>query len=448
MRIRSRLVLVLGGLVALASLIVFATVRVAAGTLLRSFVLDEDREKARLYAAAAADYYRGAGSWEGAQAFFSGRAELAAGAAPRLTLVDAGGIVVADTGGDFLGTAHPQRHVAKGTPVLVDGRAVGTIMAGSMVDSSLGYAGDRFLAAVTRAVLLGLAAAAAAALLLGSLLSSSLSRRLSRLGEAASRVAAGDLSASVPVEGDEELARLAASFNAMTSALAASEAEKRRIIADSAHELRTPVALVRGMVEAMLDGVYPADEATLRSVHEETIRLSRLIDALRELEAIDSGALALDVAPVDLAAIAEGAALAFGPAARAAGVELSVRASPAPGAAGDGLRLGEALGALVDNALKYGASGGRVLVAAGPSPEGGAYLAVEDAGPGLPEEERERVFERFYRLDKSRSAAGGGRGLGLAIAREIARAHGGDLRCLASAELGGARFELALPARP
>ncbi|HOX33654.1 MAG TPA: HAMP domain-containing protein, partial [Spirochaetales bacterium] len=247
MRLRSKLILVLAATISLGSAAVFLIVRGAAEGLLRSFVLDEDREKAELYAEAAASYYRSRGGWAGAQEYLAGRASL--GGETRVTLVNLEGVVVADSGGDFLGSPHPPRHVAKGLPVLVDGARVGTIMAGSMVDSSLGDRGDLFLASITRALLVGIAASSAAALVLGAVFSAALLRPLRRLTRAFARVAGGDLAARVPVEGDEELALLAASFNGMTEELAALEEEKRRVIADSAHELRTPVTLIRGTVE-------------------------------------------------------------------------------------------------------------------------------------------------------------------------------------------------------
>ncbi|HRZ66394.1 MAG TPA: ATP-binding protein, partial [Spirochaetia bacterium] len=376
----------------------------------------------------------------------AGRASL--GGETRVTLVNLEGVVVADSGGDFLGSPHPPRHVAKGLPVLVDGARVGTIMAGSMVDSSLGDRGDLFLASITRALLVGIAASSAAALVLGAVFSAALLRPLRRLTRAFARVAGGDLAARVPVEGDEELALLAASFNGMTEELAALEEEKRRVIADSAHELRTPVTLIRGTVEAMLDGIYPLDEENLRSVHEETLRLSALIDALRELQLIDSGKLRLEKEPLDPAELAESAAAGFRASAERRRVALSLRSAPdAPARVeADRLRLTEVLYNLLSNALRHVSEGGSIELSLARGPSGGLRLSVEDSGPGVPPGERERIFERFYRLDSSRSTRGGGRGLGLAIAREIVSAHGGRLACAQSGALGGAAFIVDLPA--
>ncbi len=205
----------------------------------------------------------------------------------------------------------------------------------------------------------------------------------------------------------------------------------------------------------MIDGVYPLEVATLRSMHEETVRLSRLIDALRELETIESGELELDLREVDPREIARRAVALFAAQASAKGIELSFEGG-GPGKAvlvADSLRLGEVVYNLISNAIKYGPEGGRVRVSVREeAPRGGeegdralVSISVEDSGPGIPEEEREKIFERFYRIDRSRAQDSGGRGLGLAIASEIVKAHGGRIE-VGDSELGGASFVVSLPA--
>jgi signal transduction histidine kinase len=232
----------------------------------------------------------------------------------------------------------------------------------------------------------------------------------------------------------------------MTGELRQLDEAKRRIIADSAHELRTPVTLIRGTIEAMLDGVYPADEAHLRSVHEETIRLSELIDALRELELIDSGEIKLNLVPVDVGRTLEKAAALFKTSASEKGIDLILD----PGlrrdltARADLLRLDEVLYNLIANSIKYVPRGGTVELSAAPTTKG-VLISVDDSGPGIPLGERARIFERYYRMDKSRAQDTGGRGLGLAIAFEIVRAHGGTISA-GESRLGGASFRVELPA--
>jgi len=492
-------------------------VRPATESVYRSFVFSGDAGKARAYAAVLAGYWTEKGSWEGTQAFLhempdrllqslderihEGRVPAAApdtapptsavpatsapatsapatapaaavplrpletvGAllADRVALADGRGIVVADTAGLLLGTAHPPEHLAHGLPVLAGGERVGTVLVGSMIDSSLSDPDARFLGRMMSAVLSATFLSAALALLLGLAFASRVTRPLALLTAAARRVEAGDLAARVSVGGEDEVADLARSFNAMTRELARLEEAKRRIIADASHELRTPATLIQGALEAMLDGVYARDDATLRSVHEEAVRLARLIDTLRELELVESGAFRLEPEPVDAREAVIRAAALFQAQARAKGVALGVAAG------GEGLlvaadpsRLAQVLAIFLTNALAYSPEGGRAELAvrraapsAGTASSGTASagaepglvaLAVGDSGPGVPPAERRRVFERFYRVDPSRSSASGGRGLGLAIAAEIAKAHGGRIE-LGDSPLGGAEFVLLLPA--
>lgn len=449
MKLANRMVLLFVSVIALGSVIMFGIVRLSAEKLLHSFVYDGDRENAQLYAITAADYYRANGGWAGIQDFLLERE--GEGYADRVTIADEQGYVVADTGdagGSFLGTMHPGHHVAKGVPV-VDGESrIGTIMVGSMVDSSLGMRGDDFLSSISWALFAGLAIAECAAFLIAVIFSWGISRPLSRLSRALSRVTDGDLKERLSVSGKDEVALLGSSFNRMADRLETLEDEKKRIIADAAHELRTPVTLIRGTIEAMIDGVYPADAGNLRSVHDETIRLSRLIETLEELQLLDSGRLTLRLESVDLGLLAEKSVSLFRAAAKEKNIAISVSVGKGLSIRVDALRIEEVLYNLLSNALRYTPASGRIGLTASFSGSGNAdfvSVTVEDSGPGIPEAERERVFDRFYRLDPSRSTGLGGRGLGLSIAREIARSHGGDLVCGESVQLGGAFFVLTLP---
>lgn len=449
MKLANRMVLLFVSVIALGSMIMFGIVRLSAEKLLHSFVYDGDRENAQLYAITAADYYRANGGWAGIQDFLLERE--GEGYADRVTIADGQGRVVADTGdadGSYLGTMHPGRHLAKGVPVLAGEKRIGTVMVGSMVDSSLGMRGDDFLASITWALLAGLAIAECAAFLIAVIVSWGISRPLSRLSRALSRVTDGDLKERLPVSGKDEVALLGSSFNQMADRLETLEEEKKRIIADAAHELRTPVTLIRGTIEAMIDGVYPADAETLRSVHDETIRLSRLIETLEELQLLDSGRLTLRLESVDLGILAEKSVALFRAAANEKNVAISVSVGKGPPIQVDALRIEEILYNLLSNALRHTPASGRIALTVDYAGSGSAdfvSVTVEDSGPGIPEAERERVFGRFYRLDPSRSTGLGGRGLGLSIAREIARSHGGGLVCGESGKLGGASFILTLP---
>ncbi len=437
----------------------------------RSFVFSGDSEKAKIYATIFGDYYDERKDWRDLQSFlselpqlvFSGldrRIHSAEGSAPpgsypgatisalladRIAVADDRGIIVADTAGKLLRTVHPPMHLAHGVPIMVNGERKGTVLVGSMIDSSLTGIDERFLGSITTSLVWAILISACIALLLGLVFSTQVTRPVVALTQAVRRVASGDLSAAVKVGGRDEVSELSVSFNAMTEELKRLEEAKKQIIADSAHELRTPVTLIQGTIEAMIDGVYPLDIPTLQSVHDETMRLSRLIDMLRELEIVESGKLALALEPLDAAEIVQRAVSLFATSAAEKRIALGVESSePPPRVEADRLRLGEVVYNLISNAIKYTPRGGRVRVGLDRSADGSRVLIhVDDSGSGIPEAERGRIFERFYRMDKSRSSDLGGRGLGLAIANEIVKAHGGSLS-VGDSDLGGASFVVSL----
>jgi two-component system, OmpR family, sensor histidine kinase BaeS len=242
--------------------------------------------------------------------------------------------------------------------------------------------------------------------------------------EAAGRVETGDLSGRVEVRGPRELRALARAFNAMLERLRSNETARRRLLADVTHELRTPIAVIQGNLEAVLDGVYPADEAHLGPVLEETKVLSRLIDDLSTLSLAESGALDLHREATDLAILAGEVAAAFRSQASGAGVTLrSDVSAELPLAEVDPLRIREVLVNLTANALRHTPAGGSVRITGGLEPSGkSVVLSVVDNGEGIPMEELPHVFDRFYKSDDST-----GSGLGLSIARNLVAAHGGEI---------------------
>jgi signal transduction histidine kinase len=255
-------------------------------------------------------------------------------------------------------------------------------------------------------------------------------------------VTASELDRRVPDPGGaDEIARLARTVNDTLDRLERADARQRQFTADASHELRNPLAAVRSRLEVALAMDRP-DRESVAAALADTERLQRIAADLLLLARLDGGP-APRGEPVDLAL------LAAEDLARRGGARVALRLD-APGpvpAAGDPARLERALANLVDNAVRYART--EVVVRAGAAADGRAVLEVADDGPGIPEADRDRVFERFVRLDADRGRAGGGTGLGLAIAREIARAHGGDVRALAgAADAPGARLELALPGPP
>ncbi len=257
--------------------------------------------------------------------------------------------------------------------------------------------------------------------------------------EAAACIERGDYTGRVPEDGGRELRALARSFNAMSERLATIDGRRRAFLADVAHELRTPLSLIRGRVEAMVDGVHPRDDAHLLAVLDQAEALERLVGDVATVALAETGSLSLRLEPVDLALLADAVADDFGERARAAGIIVESAAAPVPvQAIADPARLRQALANLVANAIRHTPSGGKVEILATSSP-GTASLAVADSGSGIPKELLERVQDRFVRDPESP-----GSGLGLAIVSEIAGAHGGTVSVESSAGRG-TTVTIALP---
>ena len=270
---------------------------------------------------------------------------------------------------------------------------------------------------------------------------------LDDLLEAAGRVAQGDYSTRVREHGSREVRSLARAFNNMASRLHLIDENRRNLLADVTHELRTPLTVLQGNLEGMLDGVYPANEANLRSLLEETNILSGLVEDLRTVALAESGALKLKKEPTDLGMLVRDTVGAFQSQAETAGVALSIESLATASAAEndpstrlelDPARMRQVLSNLVSNALRYAPSGGHVQVKFGLEPSQ-ALIEVCDDGPGIPAEDLPHVFERFYKSTDS-----GGMGLGLAIARHLVSAHGGTIEAH-SAPGQGTCMRISLP---
>jgi two-component system, OmpR family, sensor histidine kinase BaeS len=274
-------------------------------------------------------------------------------------------------------------------------------------------------------------------------------RRTAPIGEVmegVGRIASGDLSARVEVRGSGDDRRLAGAFNRMAERLGSDEARRRELLADLAHELRTPLAVIRGNVEAMLDGLYPVDRAHLRTVLDETDVLARLLEDLRTLSTAEAGALVLHREPVELRTLIDDALAAFGAQADERGIELrGVVPDDLPAIEVDPVRIMEVLANLLQNALRHTPAGGSVEVGASrAAPAEGAsgiVLTVTDNGSGIPPELIPHVFDRFVRTPDS-----AGSGLGLAIAKSLVDAHGGSIRA-ENAPAGGTVVRIVLPVR-
>jgi two-component system OmpR family sensor kinase/two-component system sensor histidine kinase BaeS len=265
---------------------------------------------------------------------------------------------------------------------------------------------------------------------------------------AADAVADGDLSVRVSEQAPGEMGRLARSFNRMTAELERAEQQRRNLTADVAHELRTPLHIIQGNLEGVLDGVYQPTPEHVAATLEETRFLARLVDDLQTLSLAEAGHLPLHRLRLSAVDLLNDAATSFTGRAMEAGVALEVVAGATPDELQvevDSDRIGQVLNNLVSNALRYTPSGGKIVLSAALA-EGWVSIGVQDSGPGIPPEDLPFVFDRFWRGNRARERqAGASSGLGLAISRQLVQAHGGRVE-VESQPGEGTRFTVELPA--
>ncbi len=333
--------------------------------------------------------------------------------------------------------------VAPGAFEAAMGHSMGDGMAG-MGEMMSGLIRAAFQDAVQSALVISAAAAVFAAVLVSVALSARLAGPISHLAAASRRIADGRYAERVPVASSDEIGELAESFNRMAESLEWTERRRLQLVGDVAHELRTPLATLDGYLEGLEDGIIEPSGQTWQLLRGETARLSHLVNDLQELWRAEARQLPLSLGKVDVPGLLEAVLDRFAPQARERSIELRVESSPRlPAVLADRERLAQVIDNLVSNAIQYSPDGASVTLGARADRDE-IVLGVADQGPGLTVEQRERVFERFYRVDPSRSRALGGSGIGLAIARALAEAMGGRIWAESEGPGRGATFRVAL----
>ena len=346
-----------------------------------------------------------------------------------LALVDVDGNLVWGTGG-----IRSQIAVAAwpGTPLVADGQRIGTLHTPQAlrplppdVQSDARAVLERtFINETVRSLLVGLAIALGLALVVGIVIAAGITRPLRRLTAAARGVAAGDLRSRSGLAGRDELATVGAAFDDMAAGLQAQEAARRNLFADIAHELRTPVTVIEGNLQAMLDGVYDRSDETLRLTLDRAEGLHRLVEDIRDLSLADVGKLDLSIEQ----SFPQIACSKMQP--RRCGARRRPRAyrsmsAPASGQAlADEARLRQVLANLLDNAVRHTPPGGSIAIRSGAQDDGTCWIEVTDTGEGIPAEDLPHIFDRFYRGTDASGRKTRGSGLGLAIARALIDRHG------------------------
>jgi len=421
---------------------------VAARDEVSDLVTDVHDDDARSAAAAAARAYQDAGGWNGAD--LSPAVAVAARGQATLALTDVDGALIAapaDEAAEMMASMHGVEivDVPRGDPVtepvVVDGQQVGTV-ALRFPSSHLPTPERQARDAIARTILAGGALAIAVAVIVAVFVARRVAAPITALTTAVTAVESGrrDVRVNQP-DAPGELGALSNAFDRMAASVDREERLRRQLVADVAHEVRTPLTILRATTEGLVEGVLPADPSTLASLHEEVLRLTQLVADLETLAAADAAGLRLDRAPLDLADAARAAAEGITATAPELSGPITTRLERAPAEA-DGRRIHQILTNLLANAVRYSPPSTSITVETGCSADGWAFVRVTDSGPGLSDDDLEHVFDRFYRGSAAQGTEGSG--VGLAIAAELAAAHGGHLAAANAAD-GGASFTLLLP---
>jgi signal transduction histidine kinase len=399
-----------------------------------TFVLDQNQEA---LAANLTRYYQINGSWAGVEAVFRPEQGIFVPHNPEpplesrrslFIITDARGMVVFGGGPKFEQKVLPSTDLVKGIPLEVDGGTAGwLIFAPAIGRWEAGTPEGNFLLNVNRAAYLSAIVATAIALVLGGVLAYTLTRSLRELTAATKELARGKLGYQVKVRSRDELGELANSFNQMSTELERSNELRRRMTADIAHDLRTPLSVIMGYAESLDDGKLEATPEIFQVLHTESLHLSHLVDDLKTLSLAEAGELPLVRQPVAPGDLLKRAANAYR--VQAEREQINLRMDIAPGLPEidvDVERMAQVLGNLMSNAVRYTSSGGEILLSANGS-NGQVRLAIADNGTGIAAEDLPYIFERSFRGDKARQHMAGETGLGLAIAKSLVEAQGGTI---------------------
>lgn len=425
------------GAIAVVSVLIFVGARHDVSALARQ----DQRHAVRVTTAAVVDSYRAAGSWQAAP--LRAAVVLAAGNGATLEVLGTAGNDVPVP--RVRGAVRPRTLEGPvfSRPVVVDGATVGTVVV-HFAQANLPSPASHLRAALLRTVALGAGLGALLALALALGLSRWITRPVLALTDAARAMQRGERNARVgSTAARGELAELSSAFDDMAETIAQEEDRRRAVIADVAHELRTPLAILQASTESLADGVEAPSASSLVSLHEEVLRLGRSVEDLATLASAESAALRIERRAVDLSDVASRSIDELRPMYRAAGVHLCARLASVV-AVVDPHRTAQVLENLLTNALKFSPPGGSVTVSVAPR-AGGATLEVSDAGTGIPPDELPHVFERFWRGREAGRVAGSG--IGLAVTDTLVRVLGGTIEVTSEPE-SGTRFRVCLPAAP
>ncbi len=404
-------------------------------------------------------YYQAQQNWTGVETVFANAGPRANGNArgagqgqglggPAFVLSDLQYRVIYDGRGERANTTLTSAEQSEALPITVDDATVGFLLINSPGRAALTQAQQNFLNQLRVSLALGAGVAIAAAIAIALLLSRALSAPLTQLTRAAQAFANRNWGHRVAIssQGTQEIATVANAFNQMAQSLQQAEQARRTMVAEIAHDLRTPLTVIQGNLRAMLDGVYPLEQKEIATLYDETRLLQRLVDDLRELSLADAGQLNLVIREIDAAKLLQMVSQQFAAAAEMQGVQLNLQIEDdLPLVQADGDRLAQVIHNLMTNAIRHTPSGGSITLTAHQQASA-LILSVKDTGMGIAAADLPRVFERFYRGNPQSNEPNAtvGTGLGLAIAKALIEAMQGEIG-VESVEGQGSRFWIRLP---
>jgi len=400
-------------------------------------------------------YYSSIGSWDGVQEllivpgrFSMGRhmmgPRMGMMSGDRIFIIDENNIIVGDSADEALGARLTEKEVKNGTPIKIDEITVGTVLVKTNPPEQLVKLEQIFSRSVSTAILGGGIVASVLAMGLGIWYSRRITSPIIDLTRTTKKISRRELFHRVEVQGEDEIAELAKAFNDMVENLEHSETLRKNLVADVAHELRTPLAILRGNFESLQDGALAPTPEVIVSLHDEVLRMTRLVGDLQELSLAEAGKLPLHLQPVNVGGLIEKVVEPVRNVAAMKNLALNF-AMPVdiPLVNLDQDRISQVLLNILNNALQHTPEGGNINISV--EVEGNNILfSIQDSGSGIPPDDLPYIFERFYRADKSRTRSGGGTGLGLAIAKGFVEAHGGRIWA-ENAPAGGSVFRFGIP---
>jgi signal transduction histidine kinase len=396
-------------------------------------------------------YYQIYGTWTGIDSLFESQSTAGNGppnmmfgmALPRFLLVDQNDIVVVPMNPYKVGDKVPTSKLTNGIQIRFNGQLVGIALIPASPE--LNPREIAYLTRTNRALLVGAVGAASLAILLGIFFTRRLTSPLRDLTSAIQKMSKGDLNQQVKIRSHDEIGELGNAFNTMSSQLAKSNQLRKQMTADIAHDLRTPLTVLNGYLEAMQDGVLPANKERFAIMYSEVQQLSGLVEDLRTLSLADAGELSMNPQIVSPKGLLEQSFGNFSYQAKKLKVKLTVNADQnLPKVKVDPQRMEQVLDNLISNAMRYVGKSGKIDLSA---VQQGHHIefVVEDNGEGIAPDVLPHVFERFYRGDRSRNGAAGESGLGLAIAKSLVETMGGTISAISEGKGRGSRFTIKLP---